>query len=85
MAAIMLAWLEILFLYAVKLYYNEYSNQFDYSPFISIQVLIPFAIIVLTKYFAFINNKKWKIYFKEFDGFPEGKKDKGTIIFIGIV
>jgi len=84
-AAVTIGFLEIMFLTSLKFYYSEIFNRFETLQFVSFEVLIPLSIIVVVKYFAFIHNENWKIYFKEFDKYSEEQNDNGSLIVIGIV
>ncbi len=84
-AAIGIMWLELFFLSSFKFYYRDFINPNDNWELVSVQTLVPITLLVVIKYFAFINDTKWKSYFKKFDKFSQDKNDNGTLIVVGIV
>jgi hypothetical protein len=84
-AILCLFWIELILLFDLKMYYRRFIDPNDDFVIVSLQTLIPVAILFLMKYFAFIQNTKWKKFVKEFDQLPVGKNDRGTLLTIGIV
>jgi len=84
-AAVTIGWLEVMLWASLKLYYSEIFHEFDHLSFISFQILVPFFIIAIANYWAFIHNENWKVYFKKFDKLSEEKNDNGTLVVIGVV
>lgn len=85
-AVVVILWLEMMFLFSLKIYYREFINPNDDFVLVSVQTICTLSILVVLKYFAFLqDNAKWKKYIKEFDQLPEDKNDTGTATVIGVV
>ena len=83
-AIILMTFVEGWLLFAIYNYWDVFFQQRTTIQFFSFKS-VPFLIIVLLKWFAFIRNDRWKVYEQQFDRWPKAKNLKGTYIVIGIV
>jgi len=84
-AAVVILWLELFFLSSFVFYYRDFVDPNHKWELVSFQTLVPLIVLIVIKFFAFINDTKWKTYFKKFDKFSQEKNDNGTAIVGGIV
>ena len=83
-AVIVVMSIEVWALFSLQNYYDVLLHQHGKLSFYSFKVLIPFAIIIIINWFAFVHDDKWKEYVYEFDQWPKEKNKKGTWIVAGI-
>ena len=83
-AIILMAFIEGWLLFAIYNYIDVFFKQRTIIQFFSFKS-IPFIIIVLLKWFAFIRNDRWKVYEQQFDQWPRAKNIQGTYVVLGVV
>jgi hypothetical protein len=66
-------------------YKDFFLKRNDKMNVFSLPILIPLTIVWLIKWFAFINDDKWRNYVNKFDQWPKEKNVKGTWIVIGVI
>lgn len=84
-AGICIMALEIWFLLSLGVYYTIITKDVTDLSLKTPIVFVPFLIIVLIKYFAFVHTNVWKDYVKEFDKLPKEQNRKGSWIVFAIV
>ncbi len=83
-AIILMTLIEGWLLFAIYNYLDAFFHQRTTIQFFSWRS-VPFIIIVLLKWFAFIRNDRWKVYAQEFDHWSQANNLKGTYIVTGVV
>jgi len=83
-AIILMTFIEGWLLFAIYNYLDVFFHHRTTIQLFSFKS-VPFIIIVLLKWFAFIRNDEWKAYEQEFDQWPQAQNLKGTYIVTVIV
>jgi len=82
-AIMLLTFLEMWFLFSINNYWDVALKQHSTIQLFSFKS-IPFIIIILIKWFAFIRNDRWEDYVQEFDQWPNERNKTGTWVVLGL-
>ena len=83
-AIIFMTFIESWILFSIYNYLDAILNQHNTIEFWSVR-MIPFLVILLLKWFAFIKDDAWKSYVQKFNDLPPEKNSNGTFIVTSIV